>query len=215
MRETHSAVQHSGQTVQAVALTSGARPLFLSHCSQNSTAPATIWIQKHWWHLALWSQLQSRQNQSSWKPLIWGSVNRHVHNPASNSKTWNKAPRREAPGCLPATTCHAGVSFWPSPGLILAHSLSDSPQGSYRGISYANMMIPPTKGLFMHSRCINTCSHYVGPLDNQHEAAPPLLAPIFFCFYNSLRPYSPTHGHLPSPHPRKAENSWRVREQPG
>lgn len=66
----------------------------------------------------------------------------------------------QAPGCLTATACHAGVSLWaeagPSPGLSLPCSPPDSPQGAVRGVSYANTMLPPTKGLFMHSSYLFT-----------------------------------------------------------
>lgn len=144
--------------VLAVALTSRVGPQFLTHCGQSFIASATTWIQKHWWHLALWSQLQWGQNQCL-RDSGTGECKRHAYNPATNSKGWNKTPRTKAPGCLTDTACHAwGVTLGRSWPQSQAHPTACliAPKGAVRGVSYANMMLPPTKGLFMHSSYLFT-----------------------------------------------------------
>jgi len=66
----------------------------------------------------------------------------------------------EAAGCLTATACRAGVSPWveagPSPGLTLPRSPLTALLGLSDGVSYANTLLPPTKGLSTRSSYLLT-----------------------------------------------------------
>lgn len=145
--------------VQAAALTSGAGSQFLACCSQIFSAPATTWIQKHWWCWVLWNQLQRGQNWCL-RASGMGKCKRHAHNPANTSKAQNKTPRMRLLAALqplPATSgCHLGQKLAPVLGSAYHTASLIAPEEPVRGVFHVNTMLTFTKGLFMPSSYLLT-----------------------------------------------------------